>query len=1093
MKIRSFHFVSIIFYFVCQSCTETKVTQKSFEVLDVNTTGIDFRNDLDSYGDFNMFKYMYFFNGAGVGCGDFNNDGWPDLFFASNQGSNRLYLNQGGLKFIDKTREANIIDDNAWNTGISVIDINSDGMLDIYICRVGNFDKLQSKNQLLVCKYIKDGIPFYEDMAHKFGIDFSCFSTNAAFFDYDLDGDLDMYLMNHSLRYNGTFYPKDHYTNAFDSLAGDKLLMMENDTFIDVSKKAGISGNIISYGLGLCIADINLDGFPDIYIGNDFHEDDYYYLNNRNGTFTDISKQSFQCTSQFSMGVDICDLNNDAWPEIMTADMMPSDPYLLRRSLGEDSYDLFNMKLKYGYTHQYARNTLQYNLNGKQFIEIGRFSNVFATDWSWSVLMPDINNDGLKDIFVSNGIPKRMNDIDYIRFIGNESVQQQIKENNISNQNLRLIDKFPIIKIENKVFVNEGNFSFRDISTEIFNDKKTFSNGACYADLDNDGDLDIVVNNINDGALIYKNTLESHSSNKSLKVTGIENSKNRNAIGSKILVFNGGKYQWYENYPVRGFLSSTVNPLLIGLGKSKPDSIYYIWPDNTYEKLEIGNKNSNDIIINKKPNLKRFDYQMFAANKPKLISNAKVESLIDVKHTENNFIEFDREPLIPHMTSRLGPSLCVGDINNDHLDDFYVGSSKDSKAKLFVQDRSGQFFEQPNAHFEVVIQNEETDAIFFDVNNDNYLDLITVCGGSEFSLSSDNMLPKCYINDGKGMLQIKQNILDSKCQINASCIKAIDFNKDGKNDIFIGARSVPYHYGEIPKSLILINYGGRFVIDEKASQAVSKVGMVTAADVSNNILYIGTEWSGIYSFDYLASSSLERLTEKSLWCNSIKVSDYDGDGDEDILVGNLGKNIKLKLSKDNPLSMYYGDFDQNGIKEQLLSYNYNGKVITLNNYEEILKQMPRFKKDLLMAEDFANSDFNYFFNFVDMNDVLKYTIDYTANFILEKNGSKFVPKELPWHAQLTNINRFIEVDYNGDELKDYLCGGNFYHNNVQLGSSDGSALFVLIGTKNKTFDVVFLNEISTGEVKTMHEIDINKKKNYLIGKNNDFLQILEQK
>lgn len=1082
----------LLMFSTLQSCNNHKSLQPSFAVLDGKDTGINFRNDLESFGDFNMFKYMYFFNGAGVGCGDFNNDGWIDLIFASNQGSNKLYLNQGGLKFVDKTLDANIQFDKAWNTGVSVIDINGDGLLDIYVCRVGNYDKLKSRNQLLVCKKIKDGVPYYEDMAHEYGIDFSCFSTNAAFFDYDLDGDLDMYLMNHSLRFNGTFYPKDHYANSFDSLAGDRLLMMDNDTFIDVTKKAGISGNIISYGLGLCISDINLDGYPDIYIGNDFHEDDYYYINNKNGTFTDISKESFQCTSQFSMGIDICDLNNDGWPEIMTADMLPSDPYLLRRSLGEDSYDLFHMKLKYGYNHQYARNTLQYNLNGRQFVELGRFSNMFATDWSWSILMPDLNNDGLKDVFISNGIPKRMNDIDYIKFIGNESVQQQIKDNNISEKNLTLINKFPEIKIENKIYFNDGDFAFRDMYLEIQKDKKTFSNGSAYADFDNDGDLDLVVNNINDGALIYQNLLERKSKNSSYRVVATEDTKNKYAIGSKILVFKNKEIQLYENYPTRGFMSSMHHPFLIAKGISKPDSVLYIWPDHKYEKLKLNDIKNGIINVVKKDDLKYFDYQQFREKKLESFNFKSIQSMAGFNHVENNFIEFDREPLIPHMTSRCGPAICVGDFNNDQLDDIYLGSSKDNLSKILLQNINGKFDEKKNKSLDDAIQNEETDATLMDVNNDHNLDLIVVCGGSEFSLNSINMLAKCYINDGKGNLIYDPNIIDSECKINASCIKTIDFNRDGRLDLFIGARSVPYFYGQPPRSFVLINMAGKFKIDQEASNIVSKAGMVTNADVSKNILYIGTEWSGIYSFDYSNDFKLDRLTDKSIWCNGLKVTDYDSDGDDDILVGNMGENMKLKLNSQNPLTMYYGDFDQNGIKEQLLSYNYNGKVISLNNYEEILKQMPRFKKDMLKAEDFATAEFDYFFKFVKPNDVLKYEINFTSSFLLVKDNSTYSVKALPWKAQLTNINQFFEINYNNDTIKDYLCGGNFFHHNIQLGNSDGSPLFVLVGRKDKSFDVVLLNELLQGEVRKITDIKIQNKKNIILGRNNEDLQFLTQ-
>jgi hypothetical protein len=483
-----------------------KIAQPLFEVLESKSTGLDFSNNLSYNNEFNLFKYIYFYNGSGVGAGDFNNDGSIDLFFGSNQLENKLYLNKGNLQFKDVTKASKIKQDGGWSTGISVVDINNDGLLDIYVCRVGNYEILQSKNQLLINQGIDaEGIPTFIDKAQDYGLDFSGFSTQAAFLDYDNDGDLDLFLLNHSVHANSTFHPRANFAGTYHPLSGDRIYRNDETLFTDVTRQTGINSTGIGYGLGIAIADVNLDGYPDIYIGNDFHENDYLYINQKNGKFKDQSAQAMMHTSQFSMGVDVADVNNDAYPEIISMDMLPSDPYTLKRSLGEDAYDIFNYKIGVGYSYQYTRNNLQYNRKNSLFSETGLYSGIAATDWSWAPLWVDFDNDGLKDLFVSNGIPKRMNDIDYINFISNSEVQQKIRDNDMVGKDMSLIEKFPEIKIPNKFFSNKGNLSFSDEADQIKGNISTFSNGAVYADLDNDGDLDIVVNNIEHPVLVYEN------------------------------------------------------------------------------------------------------------------------------------------------------------------------------------------------------------------------------------------------------------------------------------------------------------------------------------------------------------------------------------------------------------------------------------------------------------------------------------------------------------------------------------------------------------------------------------------------------------
>ena len=682
--------IGIIF---CECNTKKKIENPLFVVLDSKQTGLDFSNNLSYSPEFNLFKYMYFYNGSGVGAGDFNNDGKIDLFFASNQEQNQIYINQGGLKFKNVTAQANIPHDGGWSTGVSVVDINNDGLLDIYVCRVGQYETLHSKNQLLINTGIdKSGIPHFTDRAKEYGLDFSGFSTQAAFFDYDKDEDLDMFLLNHSVHQNNNFRPRAAFTGTYDSLSGDRIFRNDDSHFIDVTKETGINSTAISYGLGIAVADINLDGYPDLYIGNDFHENDYLYINQKNGSFKDQSEQCMMHTSQYSMGVDVADINNDAQPEIISMDMLASDPYILKRSLGEDSYDLFHEKIGMGYSHQFTRNNLQYNRGNGMFSEIGLYSGIAATDWSWAPLWMDFDNDGLKDLFISNGIPKRMNDIDYVNFVSNGEIQQKITSNEMKDKDISLIKKFPEIKIPNKFYKNQGNLSFRDEDSLIEGNSSTFSNGAVYADLDSDGDLDIVVSNIDNPVLVYENKL-ADSSKHFLELTLQGPAKNKNAIGAKVVMFSGNEIRTYENYPVKGFLSSMQIPMHIGLRNTKVDSLFLIWPDNTYQRLSILSDDTKQNVVYKKgmPVFDSLVFTKFYTNQTPVFSDISSQTGLNHFHQENRFVEFDREPLIPHMVSTEGPALAVGDINKDGLEDVFIGGARDYPGVIFVQQKSGRF------------------------------------------------------------------------------------------------------------------------------------------------------------------------------------------------------------------------------------------------------------------------------------------------------------------------------------------------------------------------------------------------------------------
>lgn len=1088
------------------SCKEENADKQPalFEALDSKATGIDFVNKLIPTAQFNMFKYMYFYNGAGVGVGDFNNDGWCDIFFSSNQGQNKLYLNTGGMKFRDVTQEAKIPQDGGWSTGVSVVDINQDGLLDIYVCRVGNYETLQSKNQFLLCKGVDaNGVPYYQDEADRMGLAFSGFGTQAAFFDYDLDGDLDFFLLNHSLRFNGTFNERASYAGTFDTLAADYLYRNDGLKFVDVSASSGIHRSVIGYGLGLSVADINLDGYPDLYIGNDFHENDYLYINQKNGTFQDILESAMMHTSQFSMGTDVADITNDAFPEIISMDMMPEDPYILKRSLGEDEYNLFHFKIQHGYHPQFARNALQLSRGNGFFSDIGFYSHVFATDWSWAALWTDFDNDGWKDLFVSNGIPKRLNDMDYVNYVSNEELQQKIRANRIEEKDMALLEKFPQIKLANKFYRNKGNALFEDEALRIKNSPKTYSNGAAYADFDNDGDLDLVVNNIDEPALIYKNLCNDGTHKKSFVELVLKGPQgNLNAIGAKAIVYAGTERRTYEKFPVRGFQGSMEVPLHIGLYNTRIDSLLLVWPDNSYEKLPV--LKDSILLVSYKKGLPAFNYRQLTEavkNPGQRAEELTSKTGLLYSHVENSFNEFDREPLIPFMTSRDGPALAVGDANGDGLEDVFIGSSKFQKPALFFQQPNGKFVKSNQPALDADSTYEETDAVWADVNNDQFADLVIADGGNEYYGNSEYLMPRIFLNDGKGNFTKFSEAFDKNIQLTASCVVPYDFTGDGFVDLFIGGRAVPWEYGTLPTSYLLKNDGnGKFTdVTQTYCKELTNIGFVKQAvwcDLDKNgnqDLVLSLEWDGLVAFmNYKDFFEKKYITNKKGWWNFILPVDVDGDGDLDLLAGNLGQNNRLQASEKYPVHLYYSDFDGNGKKEQILTYYLQGREIPFATKDELVKQIPELKKKYLYAGDFAKASLTEIFSKEKLKKATVFTANYFSNclFLNEGNGN-FALKELPWQAQLTPYRDAAVADVNNDRLPDILLAGNFYPNNIQMGEYDADYGTVLINEGNGHFrSTLFNGVVIKGEVRHIRKLHLGKKPVYILARNNDSLSVI---
>jgi enediyne biosynthesis protein E4 len=1078
-----------------------------FETLESSRTGLNFTNKLTPTQDFNVFKYMYFYNGGGVGVGDFNNDGKIDIFFAANQSSNRLYLNTGNLQFRDVTAAAKIPDDGGWSTGVSVIDINNDGLLDIYVCRVGNHETLHSHNELLICQGIDgNGVPYYKDEAKEYGLDFSGFSTQAVFFDYDMDGDLDMYLLNHSIHQNGTFGPRDDRLAAFNPLSGDRLYRNDGgNKFTDVTKQSGIHSSVIGYGLGITAADIDLDGYPDLYVGNDFHENDYLYINQHNGSFKEELNDRMMHTSQFSMGVDVADINNDAYPEIISMDMLPSDPYILKRSEGEDNYETFYTKIGLGYSFQYTRNNLQLNRRNGNFSEIGLYAGVYASDWSWSPLFFDFDNDGTKDLFISNGIPKRLNDIDYINFISNVDLQEKMRSTGLDQKDMNLIDRFPQIKIPNKFFKNGRDLVFTDLAAQIGNDKNTYSNGAAYADFDNDGDLDVVVNNIEDPALLYENKSNDKGNRPFVEIKLKGPSRNINALGSKIVLFADGGIRTYEKYPVRGFMSSMETPVHIGLDGTRVDSAFLIWPDNSCQRISLQPVDSL-IRFSYREGLPQFDYSIFSRyrrNQSKPVTDITAATNVLYRQKENFFHEFEREPLIPHMLSTEGPALTVADLNQDGLDDIFIGSARDCRSAVFLQQKSGKFIRTVQPDLENDSSNETVAVCVADLNKDGYPDLILANGGNEFYGPDDHLTPRVYLNDGKGNFKKRGQAFDS-LYLNASSVVACDFNGDGFPDLFIGARSVPFNYGQVPRSYLLENDGtGKFRdVTEQYSRDLSSVGFVTSAlwfDINKDgrqDLILSLEWGGIVAFiNHNGSFEKKELTDKKGWWNFILPVDLDHDGNIDLIAGNLGLNSRLKASAEEPVRMYYYDFDGNGKKDQILSYYLNGRELPFANKEELEKQLPSLKKKFLYAEDFARAKFSDIFSEEKLKEADVLTADYFSNAVLMNRGNlSFEVLPLPWEAQLSSYRDAVVVDANNDSLPDILLVGNYYDNNIQMGRYDADYGTILLNHGKGTFTAESLNGTSVkGQVRHIRKISIAGREAFVLARNNDSAMVIQFK
>src|SRR5256885_1162569 len=1041
--------------FLAISACRSRAEQR-FELLNPQATGIGFVNALKPTPELNIFTYLYYYDGGGVAAGDLNRDGLPDLYFTSNQGQNRLYINRGNFRFEDVTDRAFGAQPAFWSTGVVVVDIDGDGLLDVYVSNVGGYPPFAGHNQLFINQGSdRQGIPRFEERAAAYGLDLVGLSTQAVFFDCDQDGDLDLYMMNHSLHAFGTFTDTT-LRRTRHALTGDRLFRNEDGKFTEITVQAGIYSSALGYGLGIGIADLNEDGRADIYVGNDFHEDDYLYLNKGDCTFTESLGTMIRHTSYSSMGNDLVDINNDGLIDIISLDMLPEEYEDSKASLTDEPPEIADLKRSYGYKPQFSRNTLQLNRGKGRFSEIGMLAGVSATDWSWAALGADFDNDGHTDIFITNGIYRRTNDLDYTHFISQPDIQQRLR-GRLTEADLKLADQAPSVRKPDYMYRNRGTLFFEDVSKQWGFNQPTLSNGAVYVDLDNDGDLDLVTNNVNEPASVYRNLTREKFPEASnyLKVRFNGPKGNTYGIGARITIRRDENHVIVrELYPVRGFQSSVEPVLHVGL-----DSLAVIhelrvrWPNGKEQTLR-------NIRTGQTLTIDYRDARAPAKETPATAAVSLFEEVsgplnISYKHEENSFNEFNREALMPHMVSREGPALAVGDVNGDGLEDFFVGGAKRQPGSLFLQQRNGTFKEKTVAAFQKDFISEDVDAHFVDFTGDGKLDLLVVSGGNEYSGASEYMLPRLYVNDGAGNFSRDLDRLP-RLRLTGSVAAVADVNGDGLPDLFLGARAMPWGYGARPTSYLLINRGaGHFETDTSGfGKRFSDLGLVTGAQWADmdgdgrQDLVVASEWSNLKIISGSGEPTVEIPGSSGLW-NTLALADLDNDGRPDILAGNLGLNSKFKASDTAPLRMYVNDFDGNGTIEQIITWiDKDGRERLFTTKDELDKQLPAMHQRFETYRAFAKAGLHEVVNRRLLDRAVQYSVNDLRSAVFYNRRDGFSKVELPVTSQFSPIHGFLVLDLNGDGFPDVISVGNFHDATAQRGTYDADYGNVLINDGN---------------------------------------------
>ena len=1095
MKIKIYILALVASLGILQHCTPKEETL--FEKLEANATGIDFVNVVQNTEDFNIFNYRNFYNGGGVAVGDINNDGLPDIYFTANMGENKLYLNKGNMTFEDITDKAGVAEALKWSTGVVMVDINHDNLLDIYVCNAGYQINKGQENAL----FINNGDLTFTNKAAEYGLDDNGYSTHAAFFDYDLDGDLDMYSLNNSfipvntLNYanNRDLRAEDWPVKDFLKGGGDKLFRNDNGKFVDVSKETGIYGSLIGFGLGVTVGDVNNDNYPDIYISNDFFERDYLYINQKNGTFKEDLESRMTHTSFSSMGADMADINNDGHPEIFVTDMLARDEERLKTTTSFDNHYVYELKREKGFYHQLMQNTLQLNNQDGTFTDVAYLGNVAASDWSWGALLFDADNDKNTDIFVCNGIYHDVIDQDFIDFFANDVNQKMV----LSGEKAKfdnIINNMPSRPIANLFFKNKGQLSFDEVGKEMGLDDETFSNGAAYADLDNDGDLDLVVNNLNQPCGIYKNKAnEKKERNKYLKIQLKGDSTNTFAIGAKVHVFIGNEILSKQLHPARGFQSSTEYPMTFGVGQAeKVDSIQIIWPNRQYTTYR-------NIQTDSTYSWKQHAGPIYPESINLVTSLFQTSTLELPKHQENEHIDYYNEKNIPIMLSKEGPKVAVGDINNDGKHDLYVCGAAGQAGQLLIQHANGTFLPTNERLFGVYTDFEDTAALFFDMDKDGDLDLYVGSGGNTAPTNDRLLNDRLYENDGKGNFTAVSRKLPPN-GYNTSVVRAADFDQDGDLDLFVGSRNTSMQYGVTPESYLFVNDGkGNFTNKtEQIAPDLQRIGMVRDAqwtqlvgDKKPELVVVG-DWMApqIFTFDgkKLNPTSSELAEMYGFW-GSVLAEDINQDGFTDLILGNIGENFTLRTDQENPLKIWVADFDGNSIVDKVITKSIQGEDVPVFLKREMMEQFPFLKTQNLKHSEYAKRTIQDLFKSSILDKAEQRKVNFLASGIAYNQGNgTFKFEKLPIQAQFSCMNAIQVLDINGDAKKDLVYGGNYTHFIPQFGRLDGNRGGAFIQDKQNKWTWLSPQKSGiqwTGEIRDIQKITIGTTPTLLFVRNND--------
>jgi enediyne biosynthesis protein E4 len=1057
-------------------------------------TGVTFANHLSETRDFNVFTYRNFYNGGGVAIGDLTGDGLPEIVLTSNQDGPRLYLNLGQFRFRDVTRDAGLDERDRWTTGVTLADVNGDGRLDIYVCHAGLRPGFARANALYINQGMTDGAPHFTEMAAQYGLADTGYSTQAAFFDYDGDGDLDMFLIRNSPRPVASIAVRNERTRR-DPLGGHELYRNDSGRFVDVSERAGIYGPTIGFGLGIAVGDVNRDGRPDVYVANDFFERDYLYLNNGNGTFREVLEDALPVSSYFSMGVDIADIDNDGWPDIYTSDMLPEDDYRLKTTQAFEPWTVYEAKARDGFGRQLMRNMLQRNNGNGTFSDVAWQSGVARTDWSWAALIADFDLDGNKDIFVANGMSRDVTSQDYIAFLSNDQTLLAATRGGKQRVDFEsLIAAMSSTRLSNYAFRNGGNLAFAKVSAEWGLDQPSFSNGAAYGDLDGDGAVDLVVNNVNDEAFVYRNNARSQRiGNRFLQVRLVGGGSNPFAVGAHVTVRAGGTEFVQELQPTRGFQSSVDYTLTFGVGQVDTlESVIVDWPNG--KSTIVSPVVANQLLTIREENTQR---TRGAARRDRtvLLHDVTREVGVDYAHRENDFVDFDREPLLPRMVSTEGPLVAVSDVNRDGLDDFFIGGAKGQPGALYLQRPNGTFRPANQQLFAQDSTPEDLGAAFFDADGNGTLDLYVATGGTEFSAQAPALEDRLYLGDGRGGFTKAPDRLPPL--FNSSSRVAVS---GGGDFVFVGGRVVPGRYGVNPLSTLLQrNTSGQFRdVTAQVAPELANVGMVTDAlwtdvngDRREDLVIVG-EWMPITVF-HNTGTRLERATTRGLersagWWNRIVAGDFTGDGRVDFIVGNAGLNFRLRASADEPTRMYVRDFDRNGFPDHLLTTVENGHEVAVPLRDELTGALPALKPRYPKYVDYARQGPRDIFGAA-LDSALVKRVDTFASVLARNNGDgSFTLIPLPREAQLAPVYGILAGDFDHDGRSDVLLGGNLAGVQPAFGSMMASYGLLLRGDGRGAFAVVRSTESGffvPGQTRDIQRLRTRRGDLYIVARNND--------